>query len=178
MKQELDVLMAVINAQQASEGEEKNCCNDEIRNRTAATFIQSCWLRLLARKEFQRLQNKAKELSIQLVGDSRMNHLEERGNDTIQAWSNSDFDIKYTTIQFYDNSHNSQSYHWIGLKFYVEASNMFVYLGLKYHFNWSLARHQKMGQQRLYEFCHLLYFDLWTSYLAKIFFLKGCGSLF
>ena len=107
MKQELDVLMAVINAQQASEGEEKNCCNDEIRNRTAATFIQSCWRRLLARKEFQRLQNEGKELSIQLVGDSRTNHLEERGNDTIQIRSNSDFDVKCATIQFCGNSHNS-----------------------------------------------------------------------
>jgi hypothetical protein len=44
----------------------------------------------LARKELQRLQNEAKELSIQLVGDSRMNHLKERGNDMIQARSNSD----------------------------------------------------------------------------------------
>jgi hypothetical protein len=35
-----------------------------------------------------------------------------------------------------------------------------------------------MGQQRLYEFCYLLPFDLWTSYLARILFLKGCGSLF
>ena len=83
MKQELDVLTVAVNAQQASEREEKKCCNDEIRNRTAATFIQSCWRQLLARKELQRLQNEAKELSIQLVGDSRMNHLEERGNDMI-----------------------------------------------------------------------------------------------
>jgi hypothetical protein len=35
-----------------------------------------------------------------------------------------------------------------------------------------------MGQQGLYEFCYLLPFDLWTSYLARILFLKGCGSLF
>jgi hypothetical protein len=48
-------------------------------------------------------------LSIQLVGDSRTNHLEERGNDTIQARSNSDFDLKSAPIQFYGNSHNSQS---------------------------------------------------------------------
>ena len=81
MKQELDVLTAAVNAQQALEGEQKKRCNDEIRNRTAGTFIQSCWRRLLARKEFQRLQNEAKELSIELVGDSRMNHLEERGNE-------------------------------------------------------------------------------------------------
>jgi hypothetical protein len=85
LKQELGVLTASVNAQQASEREEKICCNDDIRNRTAATFIQSCWRRLLARKELQRLQKKAKELAIQLVGDSRTNHLEERGNDMIQA---------------------------------------------------------------------------------------------
>jgi hypothetical protein len=42
MKQELDVLTATVNAQQASEREEIRC-NDDIRNRTAATFIQSCW---------------------------------------------------------------------------------------------------------------------------------------
>jgi hypothetical protein len=35
-----------------------------------------------------------------------------------------------------------------------------------------------MGQQRLYEFCYLLPFDLLTSYLARILFLKGCDSLF
>ena len=35
-----------------------------------------------------------------------------------------------------------------------------------------------MGQQRLCEFCYLLLFDLWTSYLARILFLQGCGSLF
>jgi predicted RNase H-like nuclease (RuvC/YqgF family) len=43
MKQELDVLTATVNAQQASEREEKIRCNDDIRNRTAATFIQSYW---------------------------------------------------------------------------------------------------------------------------------------
>ena len=42
MKQELDVLTAAINAQQASKREEKKGCNDDIQNRTAATFIQSC----------------------------------------------------------------------------------------------------------------------------------------
>jgi len=98
MKQELDVLTATINAQQASEREEKKGCNNDIQNRTAATFIQSCWRRLLARKELQRLRKKAKELSIQLVGDSRMNHLEERGNDTIQERSNSDFDVRSASI--------------------------------------------------------------------------------
>ena len=41
-KQELDVLTAAVNAQQASKREEKKCCNDDIRNRTVVTFIQSC----------------------------------------------------------------------------------------------------------------------------------------
>jgi carboxypeptidase C (cathepsin A) len=134
MKQELDVLTAPVNAQQASEIEEKKYCNDEIRNKTASTFIQSCWQRLLARKELQRLQNEAKGLSIQLVSDSRTNHLEERGNDTIQARSNSDFDVKSAPIQFYGNSHNSQSDRWIGPKLYMESHDMFSYLGLNHVF--------------------------------------------
>jgi hypothetical protein len=132
----------------------------------------------LARKELQRLQKKAKELSIQLVGDSRKNHLEERGNDTIQERSNSDFDVKCATIQLYRNSHDSQSDHWIELKFYVKSPDMFSYRGLKFQVNRSLGRHLNTGQQRLYEFYYLLPFDLWTSYLARIVFLKGCGSLF
>ena len=103
----------------------KKWCNDDIRNRTAATFIQSCWRRLLARKELQRLQKKAKELSIQLLGDLRTNHHEKRGNDTIQTRSNFDLDVKCAIIQFYGNSHNSQSNCWIGVKFYVESPNMF-----------------------------------------------------
>jgi len=55
---------------------------------------------------------------------------------------------------------------------------MFSYVGLKSQVNRSLERHRSTGQQRLYEFCYLLLFDLWTSYLARIIFLKGCGSLF
>ena len=91
-------------------------------------------------------------------------------------------------------SHNSQSDRWIGLKFYVESPDMFSYFGLKCQVTCGLpiwlgffsyfgslnssGRHQNTGQQRLYEFCYLLSFDLWTSYLARILFLKGCGSLF
>jgi hypothetical protein len=178
MKQELDVLTAPGNAQQASEKEEKIRYNADIRNRTAGTFIQSCWRRLLARKELQRLQKDAKELSIQLVGVSRMNYLEERGNDTIHERSNSNFDVKCATIQFYGNSHNSQSDCWIKLKFYVESPDMLSYLGLKLQGNQSLGRYRNTDQQRLYEFYYLLPFDLWTFYLARILFLKGCRSLF
>ena len=55
---------------------------------------------------------------------------------------------------------------------------MLSYLGLKFQVNRSLGRHINRGQQRLYEFCYLLPFDLWTSYLTMILFLKGCGNLF
>jgi hypothetical protein len=51
IKQELDVLTATVNAQQALEREENIRCNDDILNRTSATFIQSCWRRLFVRKE-------------------------------------------------------------------------------------------------------------------------------
>ena len=98
--------------------------------------------------------------------------------DTIQVRSNSDFDVKSALIQFYDNSHNSQSDRWIELQLYVESPDMLSYLALKCQVNRSLARHRNMGQQRLYEFCYLLPFDMWTSYLARILFLKGYGSLF
>jgi hypothetical protein len=44
--------------------------------------------------------------------------LTQISNDTIQARSNSDFDVKSASIQFYSNNHNSQSDRWIGLTFY------------------------------------------------------------
>jgi len=87
---------------------------------------------IVGKKKLQRLQKEAKELSIQVVGDSTTNHLEERGNDTIQARSNSDFDVKYATIQFYSNNHNSQSDRWIVLKVFIESPDIFSYLGLKF----------------------------------------------
>jgi len=74
-------------------------------------------------------------LSIQLIGDSRTNHLEERGNDTIQERSNSDFDVKSASIQFYGNNHNSQSDCCIGLKVYMESSDMLSYVGLEFQVN-------------------------------------------
>jgi len=90
----------------------------------------------------------------------------------------SDSDVKCATVQFYGNSHNSQSDPWIRLKLYVESPDMFSYHGLNFQVNQSLERHHNTGPQRLYEFCYLLPFDLWTSYLAMILFLQGCGSLF
>ena len=99
-------------------------------------------------------------------------------SDTIQARSNSDFDVKSAPIQFYGNSHNSQSDRWIKLKVYMKSPDMLSYIGFKFNINRSSGRHHNTGQQRLYEFCYLLPFDSWTSYLARILFLKGCGSLF
>jgi len=85
---------------------------------------------------------------------------------------NSDYHVKCTTVQFYDNSYNSQSDHWFRLKFCMS------YLGLRVQVNWSSRRQCNTSQQRLYEFCYLLAFDLWTFYLVWILFLQGCGSLF
>jgi hypothetical protein len=64
------------------------------------------------------------------------------------------------------------------MKFYVASSYMCSYLVLKFQVSPRVERHHNTGQHRLYEFCYLLPFDLWTSYLARILFLKGCGSLF
>jgi hypothetical protein len=60
----------------------------------------------------------------------------------------------------------------------VKSPDMLSYLGLKFQVNQSSGRHLNTGQHRLYEFCYLLSFDLWTSYLARILFLKVRGSLF
>jgi hypothetical protein len=102
----------------------------------------------------------------------------KREGNTIQERSNSDFDVKCATIKFYGNNHNSQSDHWIELKLYMKSRDMFSYLGFKFQINRSSERHRNTGQKRLYEFCYLLPFDLWTSYLVRILFLKGHDSLF
>jgi hypothetical protein len=98
--------------------------------------------------------------------------------DTTQISPDSDFGIKSATVQVYGNSYNSQFDRWIGLKFYVDSQDMFSYYGLKFQINHTLGRHHNTGQQRLYEFCYLLPFDLWTSYVVRILFLEGCGSWF
>jgi hypothetical protein len=55
-----------------------------------------------------------------------------RITDTIQERSNSDFDVKSASIQFYGNSHNFQSDCWIGLKVYMGSSDMFFYVGFEF----------------------------------------------
>ena len=64
------------------------------------------------------------------------------------------------------------------LNFYEASPDMLFYLGLKFQVNRSLGRHRNAGQQKLYKFCYLLPFELWTSYLVRILFLQGCCSLF
>jgi hypothetical protein len=55
----------------------------------------------LARKKLQRLQKEAKTLSLNLVNDSKMIHLEVRGNDMIRATkkqSDLNSNIKYAAV--------------------------------------------------------------------------------
>jgi hypothetical protein len=98
--------------------------------------------------------------------------------DTTQVRSYSDFGVKSPTIQVYGSSPNSQSDCWIGLKVKVDSPDMISYLELKFQFNPSSGRHRNTSQQMLYEFCYLLPFNLWTSYLVRILFLQRCGSWF
>jgi len=139
---------------------------------------------VLAIREFRRLKQKATEVATNPIQDLRVNLLEEGGNDTvhpcdtIQVRSDSDFGVKSVTVQVYDNSYNYQSDCWIGLNFYVDSPDMLSYYGLKFQVNRTSKKHHNTGQRRLYEFCYLLSFDLWTSYLVMILFLQGCGSWF
>jgi hypothetical protein len=92
-------------------------------------------MQVCARKELQRLKKDINELSIKLVGDSRINHLNERGNDTIQARSDLDFGVKFPTIQFYVIAHNSKYNHWIELKLYQKTPEVFVYVKINFQLN-------------------------------------------
>ena len=87
----------------------------------------------------------------------------------------SDSIVKCATVQFYNNSHNFQSDCWIRLKIYVESPDMFYYLRLIFR----SIRVWKGIAIRVHKGCtNLLPFDFQTSYLARILFLQGCGSLF
>ena len=98
--------------------------------------------------------------------------------DTTQVRSDSDFGIKNTVVQVYGNNNNSRSDRWIKVIFYVDSPDISFYLGLKLQVNRSSGRHHNVGHHRLYEFCYLLPFNLWTSYLVRIIFLQGRGSWF
>jgi hypothetical protein len=88
------------------------------------------------------------------------------------------FCVKVSTIQFYAIEHNFKSNCWIELKLYQKIPELFVYVGVYFQENPRSKRTCNRGPNRLYEFCYLLPFDLWTFYLAKILFLQGCGCLF
>jgi hypothetical protein len=98
--------------------------------------------------------------------------------DTTQVRSDSDFGVKFSTVQVYAIKHNFKSHRWIELKLYYKSLEVFVYVVVNLQVNWSLEMTCNIGQNRLYEFCNLLLFNMWTSYLAKILFIKGCDSLF
>ena len=103
-------------------------------------------------------------MSIKPVGDLTMNHLEERGNDMIQVRSNSDFSVNFLLSSF-------------TLLSITPNPTVGSSCNLTCRFR-SSGRICDIGQNRLYEFCYLLPFDLWTFYLAMILFLQGCDSLF
>jgi hypothetical protein len=93
---------------------------------------------MLAIREFRRLKQEATGVATNPIQDSRANLLKEGGNDTdqpcdtTQVRSDSDFGVKSATVQVYNNSYNSQSDRWIGLKVYVDSPDMFSYHGLKF----------------------------------------------
>ena len=129
---------------------------------------------MLVIRESRRLKQEATEVATNPIQDSRANLLEEGGNDTVQpcdttqARSDSDFDIKYATVQVYSNNHNSQSDHWIGLNVYMASPDMLSYL--KFQVIQSSGRHGNTGQYRLYEFCYLLPSDcglpIWLGFFS------------
>jgi hypothetical protein len=55
------------------------------------------------------------------------------------------------------------------------TSSFFVFT---FQVHQSSRRTWDINNNKLYEFYYLLHFDLWTSYLARIIFLQGCGNLF
>jgi hypothetical protein len=118
-------------------------------------------------------------LTEQSPSSSAFHPLKTSKGDTIGAMKkqlDSDSNVKYVTVQFYSNGHNSQFDCWIGLKFYMESPDLFSYTELKFQVNQSLRRLHNTGQQRLYDFCYLFPFNLW--YLTMIFFLQGCDNWF
>ena len=83
-----------------------------------------------------------------------------------------------SVVQFYNSNHSSKSNCWIKLKIYLEFPRILFYIGVKFQVNRSLGRPWDIGQNRLYGFCYLFLFDLWTSCLAMILFLQGRDNLF
>jgi hypothetical protein len=98
--------------------------------------------------------------------------------DTNQARSDSDFGVKVSSVQFYAIEHNFKSNRWIELKLYQKIPEVFVYVGVHFQENPHSKRTCNISPNRLYEFCYLLPFDLWTFYLAGSFSYKDVGACF
>ena len=77
-----------------------------------------------------------------------------------QARSDSDFGVKFSIVQFYAIEHNSKSNCWIKLKLYQKIPEVFFYVIVNVQVNRSLEWTYDLGQNRLYEFCYLLSFDI------------------
>jgi len=83
-------------------------------------------------------------------------------SDTIRVTkkqSDLDSNVKCATVQFYGNSHNSQSDRWIRLNLNVESPDMFSYFGLKFQVDHSSGRHFNMGPQKAVRI--LLFTSFW-----------------
>ena len=57
------------------------------------------------------LKQEANEVSNDPIKDSKVNLLEEGGNDTVQTWLILDFDVKFYIVQLYTIEHISISNH-------------------------------------------------------------------
>jgi hypothetical protein len=80
--------------------------------------------------------------------------------DTIQVRSNMDFGVTFPTIQFYANKHNSKSDRWIKLKLYQKIPEVCFYVRVNFQVNQRYEKTCDIGQNRLYEFCYLIPFDI------------------
>jgi hypothetical protein len=120
------VLTTSVNAQQALEREEKIRCNDDIRNRTVATFIHSCWWWLLAWKNSKkRLRNFPFNLLVMIVSSWREKEWYDPSKVKFGYWRKKCF---YLVLR-------QQSYFsirsLIGLKFCVGSLDMLSYIRFK-----------------------------------------------
>jgi hypothetical protein len=77
--------------------------------------------------------------------------------DMIQERPDSDFGVNFSTIQFYTIKHNSKLNYWIEPKLYQKIPELCFYVGVKFQVNRSSGKTCNIGQNRLYEFCYLLF---------------------
>jgi hypothetical protein len=76
--------------------------------------------------------------------------------DTTQVRSDLDFGVKCATVQVYNNNHNSQSDHWIGLKFYDKIQPPIKTISKPYQNQLKLHILSNGGEIALYVKCKLI----------------------